>query len=118
MELLAGADQTVLVALHDLTLAARYCDRLLLMHRGRLVACGAPAAVLTPEHLAQIFEVDAELATDALGRPAVAFRGPLRPPVPDPHGPPTPHDPPTPLDPPAPLDPATPARPALRQGSS
>ncbi|MFD9306290.1 ABC transporter ATP-binding protein [Streptomyces sp. NPDC060048] len=78
MELLAVADQTVLVALHDLSLAARYCDRLLLMHHGRLVASGAPAAVLTPGHLAQIFEVDAELATDAAGRPAITYRGPLR----------------------------------------
>ncbi|WP_405528565.1 ATP-binding cassette domain-containing protein [Streptomyces avidinii] len=78
MELLAGTGQTVLVALHDLTLAARYCDRLLLMHHGRLIASGTPAAVLTAEHLARIFEVDAELATDALGRPAVCYRGPLR----------------------------------------
>ncbi|MFD6968680.1 ABC transporter ATP-binding protein [Streptomyces sp. NPDC059949] len=118
MELLAGADQTVLVALHDLTLAARYCDRLLLMHRGRLVASGTPAAVLTPAHLARIFEVDAELATDALGRPAVAFHGPLRSPVPDPRGTPSPLSPPAPLDSPAPPDPLTPAPPALRQGSS
>jgi iron complex transport system ATP-binding protein len=78
MELLSGADQTVLVALHDLSLAARYCDRLLLMHHGRLVASGTPSAVLTAEHLAEIFEVDAELATDALGHPAVTYRGPLR----------------------------------------
>ncbi|GGS02454.1 sugar ABC transporter substrate-binding protein [Streptomyces nojiriensis] len=78
MELLAGTPQTVLVALHDLTLAARHCDRLLLMHRGRLIASGTPAAVLTPEHLARIFEVDAELATDSLGRLSVSYRGPLR----------------------------------------
>ncbi|MFZ3467776.1 ABC transporter ATP-binding protein [Streptomyces sp. 4.24] len=82
MELLADAGQTVLVALHDLSLAARYCDRLLLMHHGRLVASGTPAAVLTPGHLARIFEVDAELATDARGRPAVVYRGPLRAAVP------------------------------------
>ncbi|MFD8892586.1 ABC transporter ATP-binding protein [Streptomyces sp. NPDC059566] len=88
MELLAGTGQTVLVALHDLTLAARHCDRLLLMHDGRLIAAGTPAAVLTPEHLARIFEVDAELATDALGRPAVCYRGPLRSAAPVPTSPP------------------------------
>ncbi|MFG2229909.1 ABC transporter ATP-binding protein [Streptomyces sp. NPDC048723] len=97
MELLAGTGQTVLVALHDLTLAARHCDRLLLMHQGRLIASGSPAAVLTSEHLAQIFEVDAELATDALGRPSVSYRGPLRATAPAPV--------------PAPL-------PVLRQGTS
>ncbi|MFD7961776.1 ABC transporter ATP-binding protein [Streptomyces zaomyceticus] len=77
MELLSGADRTVLVALHDLSLAARYCDRLLLLHHGRLVASGPPAAVLTAERLAEVFEVDAELTTDALGQPAVTYRGPL-----------------------------------------
>ncbi|MFA7762641.1 ABC transporter ATP-binding protein [Streptomyces sp. NRRL S-448] len=99
MELLAGTGQTVLVALHDLTLAARHCDRLLLMHQGRLIASGSPAAVLTSEHLAQIFEVDAELATDALGRPSVSYRGPLRATAP------------APVPAPAPL-------PVLRQGTS
>lgn len=77
MELLAGTDRTVLVALHDLSLAARYCDRLVLMHRGRAVATGTPEAVLTSERLAEVFEVDAELTTDALGHPAVAYRRPV-----------------------------------------
>ncbi|WP_426367949.1 ABC transporter ATP-binding protein [Streptomyces sp. E-08] len=82
MELLTGTDRTVLVALHDLSLAARYCDRLLLLHHGRLVASGPPAAVLTARRLAEVFEVDAELTTDALGHPQVAYRGPLGTPVP------------------------------------
>ncbi|QES10334.1 ABC transporter ATP-binding protein [Streptomyces venezuelae] len=77
MELLTGTDRTVLVALHDLSLAARYCDRLLLLHHGRLIAAGPPAEVLTAERLAEVFEVDAALTTDALGQPAVTYRGPL-----------------------------------------
>ncbi|MFF4293617.1 ABC transporter ATP-binding protein [Streptomyces vinaceus] len=77
MELLAGSGRTVLVALHDLSLAARYCDRLLLLHRGRLIASGAPAAVLTAQRLAEVFEVDAELTTDPLGHPVLTYRGPL-----------------------------------------
>ncbi|MGW6979720.1 ABC transporter ATP-binding protein [Streptomyces sp. NPDC054932] len=84
MELLAGTGQTVLVALHDLTLAARHCDRLLLMDRGRLIASGTPADVLTAERLALVFGVDAELSTDGLGRPAVCYRGPLRTTGPEP----------------------------------
>ncbi|MFG2974101.1 ABC transporter ATP-binding protein [Streptomyces sp. NPDC048331] len=101
MDLLAGTGQTVLVALHDLTLAVRHCDRLLLMHRGRLIASGAPATVLTAEHLARIFEVDAELATDAQGRLSVSYRGPLHATSPSPS--------PSLLPAPAP---------ALRQGTS
>ncbi|WP_406402589.1 ABC transporter ATP-binding protein [Streptomyces sp. NBC_00879] len=76
-QLLTGTSQTVLVSLHDLSLAARYCDRLLLMHHGHLVASGAPDHVLTAERLAEVFEVDAELTTDALGNLAVAYRGPV-----------------------------------------
>ncbi|MCY0931617.1 ABC transporter ATP-binding protein [Streptomyces sp. H27-H1] len=82
MQLLTGVGRTVLVALHDLSLAARYCDRLLLLHHGRLVASGTPAAVLTSERLAEVFEVDAELSTDAWGNPAVTYRGPLSAPPP------------------------------------
>ncbi|WP_432753927.1 ABC transporter ATP-binding protein [Streptomyces sp. JL2001] len=88
MRLLADSDQTVLVALHDLSLAARYCDRLLLLHHGRLIASGPPGAVLTAERLAEVFEVDAALTTDALGHPTVTYRGPLADPRPAP--PPTP----------------------------
>ncbi|MFF7851495.1 ABC transporter ATP-binding protein [Streptomyces sp. NPDC007910] len=77
MELLTGAGRTVLVALHDLSLAARYCDRLLLLHHGRQVASGTPAEVLTADRLAEVFEVDAVLTADALGHPVVAYRGPL-----------------------------------------
>lgn len=92
MELLSRTDQTVLVALHDLSLAARYCDRLVLMRSGRLVASGSPTGVLTPEHLAETFEVDAELTTDRLGRPTLVHHGPLPAAVPrtDPAPRPTP----------------------------
>ena len=47
----------VLVALHDLELAAARCDRLLLLDKGKLVAAGRPQDVLTPEALASIFRV-------------------------------------------------------------
>jgi iron complex transport system ATP-binding protein len=43
LHLLAGTDQTVLVSQHDLALAARFCDRLLLLNGGSLVAGGRPS---------------------------------------------------------------------------
>ena len=49
----------VVVVLHDLTLAARFCDRLVLLDRGRRVAEGAPAEVLDEERLATVFGVTA-----------------------------------------------------------
>lgn len=55
----AAAGSAVVVVLHDLVLAARFADRILLMDRGRLVADGPPARVLTPEALAQVYGVEA-----------------------------------------------------------
>ncbi|WP_059008905.1 ABC transporter ATP-binding protein [Streptomyces specialis] len=75
MELLAATDQTVLVSLHDLSLAARYCDRLLLMCDGTLVATGAPEDVLTPGRLRDVFGIDAALAPDPAGHLALTCRG-------------------------------------------
>ncbi len=47
----------VAVVLHDLALAARYCDRLVLLDRGRVVAAGLPREVLTQARLAETFGV-------------------------------------------------------------
>jgi iron complex transport system ATP-binding protein len=74
MELLAHTSQTVLVALHDLALAARYCDRLLLFHRGELVADGPPTEVLDPERLRAVYDVDAHIGHDDLGHPVLTYR--------------------------------------------
>ena len=56
---LAREGRAVLVSLHDLGLAARHCTRLLLLHRGRLVADGPPAEVLQPDHVERVFGVTA-----------------------------------------------------------
>jgi iron complex transport system ATP-binding protein len=59
---LATEGRTVIVALHDLSLAARFCHRIVLMHEGRVVAAGTPQDVLTVEHLAAVYRIDARLA--------------------------------------------------------
>lgn len=56
----------VVAAIHDLMLASRYCDRLLLLKAGSVIADDAPAAVLTPERLADAFGVVAQVAPDPL----------------------------------------------------
>ncbi len=57
---LARAGRSVLVVLHDLTLALRFCDRLLLLQGGRLIAEGAPQDVLGPARLQAAYRVEAE----------------------------------------------------------
>lgn len=64
MNLLRGQAQNgalVVTVLHDLGIAARWCDRLLLMAGGRLVADGAPMAVLTHANLARVYGVTARI---------------------------------------------------------
>lgn len=48
---------TVICVLHDLNLAACYCDQLVLMNNGKIQAIGAPAEVLTPKAIYDIFSV-------------------------------------------------------------
>lgn len=64
MELLqvhAQSGGAVIAALHDLSLAARFCSRLVLMHQGKVVASGEPVDVLTPQNLAQVYGVSAHV---------------------------------------------------------
>ncbi|MFZ5704146.1 MAG: ABC transporter ATP-binding protein [Pseudomonadota bacterium] len=51
----------VVVVLHDLTMAARHCGRLLLMNRGRVVADGPPDAVMTSRNLSEVYGIKAYL---------------------------------------------------------
>ena len=74
---LVAAGCTAIAAIHDLHLAARYCDRLALMSRGRIVAEGTPSEVLTPEHLERVFGVRTVVHQDAYtGALCVSVLGP------------------------------------------
>jgi len=50
---------TSLAALHDLNLAAQYCDRIVLLQDGAVVASGAPEHVLQPAQIRAVYHVDA-----------------------------------------------------------
>ena len=71
MALIRGLKVSVIAALHELNLAAHYCDRLYLIDAGRLVAHGAPEEVLTPGIIRAVYRVHAEVtrhpATRKLG---------------------------------------------------
>ncbi|WP_370943822.1 ABC transporter ATP-binding protein [Amycolatopsis sp. cg5] len=67
---------TVLTALHDLNLAAAYCDEVYILEAGRVVAGGPPAAVLTPSLVASVFGVIAHVVHHPVtGVPQLLFEG-------------------------------------------
>lgn len=69
----ANAGMTVLLAIHDLNLAAAFCDSLAVQHAGRLVSQGTPEAVLTPGLLRDVYGVEVTLLRNPAGRPMIAY---------------------------------------------
>jgi ABC-type cobalamin/Fe3+-siderophores transport system ATPase subunit len=66
-ELATSQSIAVLMASHDLNLAAAYCDRLVLLHEGRLVADGGAGEVLNADLLGRVYGVDMERIERAAG---------------------------------------------------
>ncbi|WP_434288978.1 ABC transporter ATP-binding protein [Celeribacter sp. SCSIO 80788] len=62
----------IVVVLHDLTLAARFCDHLLALSGGVCVTEGAPGEAVTPDAVARLYGIEAEVHPDPVfGRPVV-----------------------------------------------
>lgn len=75
LSLVSRLDATSIVALHDLNLAAMFCDSLAVLHQGRVVAAGGPDEVLTETLIRDIFGVAARVArSDFHGRYHVQYR--------------------------------------------
>ena len=77
LELLRAAQAqrvSVVVTLHDLNLAARWCDRLCLLQAGRIRTTGPPDQVLTPELIGAVYGVHVERDADPrTGRPRLSY---------------------------------------------
>ncbi|MER7762273.1 ABC transporter ATP-binding protein [Streptomyces sp. NPDC097619] len=79
LDLLRSLDLTCVIALHDLNLAARYCDHLVVLDRGEVAAAGPPADVLTPELLGSVYGVEAAVDREpATGTLRITYLGPAR----------------------------------------
>ncbi len=61
---LVDGGMTAVAAIHDLSLAARFCDRMVLLSEGVVVADGAPGDVLSPENIEAAFGVRAIVSSD------------------------------------------------------
>lgn len=60
--------RTIVLVLHDLNLAARYADQLVFVHNGKVRRRGAPEDLMTPDQIAEVFNVDVAILTDPIHR--------------------------------------------------
>ena len=69
---LAALGKTVVTAVHDLTLAAQFCDKIALMSEGRFVAAGTPSEVLTANRIRDVYRAEVRVIDHPeTGRPIV-----------------------------------------------
>lgn len=74
LSLISDLPLTSIIALHDLNHAAMFCDRLVVLKEGRVVACGTPEEVLTRDLLRDVFSIDADVEPSRRhGRPLIQF---------------------------------------------
>ena len=60
LALVRDLDLTTVVVLHDLNLASRYCDSIVLLEKGRIREMGTPAEVLKPAIIESVYSIEAE----------------------------------------------------------
>jgi len=74
MDLIQTLHLTVVAAIHDLNIAAMYCDQIYVLQQGRIVNFGTPEEVLTPTLLQDVFGVYADIQTHPLtGKPYLTY---------------------------------------------
>ena len=54
-------NKSALIAIHDINIAAKFADRILLMHDGKIVSNGTPSEVLTAKNIATVFGVTCQI---------------------------------------------------------
>ena len=67
LQSMARSDMTVMIAEHDISLMARYCDTCIIMKNGRIVTIGDPKEVVTADLIREVYEVDARVGLDEDG---------------------------------------------------
>ncbi|RYH00865.1 ABC transporter ATP-binding protein [Salipiger sp. IMCC34102] len=75
LRMVRDLDLTSVIALHDLNLAAMFCDRIVVLEAGAVRACGTPTEVLTQTLLRDVFRVSAQVsASEDADRPHIRYR--------------------------------------------
>ena len=74
MNITKNLECTVISAIHDLNIAAMYCDLLYVLNQGKVVAKGIPLEVLTPELIRYVYEVDVRVIDNGMGGINIIFK--------------------------------------------
>ena len=64
LEILKGLNMTIISAIHDLNLAMKFCDQVVIIDKGRIIVTGNPKDIITRENLKEIFKIDAQIIID------------------------------------------------------
>lgn len=73
LKLVKELNVTVISAIHDLNIAAAYCDRIYVLKDGEIVGYGTPEEVLNPEFIRKIYNVETEVVHDSKGKLHILF---------------------------------------------
>lgn len=73
MRIVKERNVTVISAVHDLNIAAMFCDRIYALKDGRIAGEGTPESLLTPEFIREIYDVEAEVVKDKKGQMHILF---------------------------------------------
>ncbi len=73
MRIVKNLDVTVLSAVHDLNIAAMFCDRIYAIQDGQIVGEGTPEELFTPGFIREIYDVEAEVVKDSRGQMHILF---------------------------------------------
>ena len=63
----------VIIVIHDINLAARFCDELIALQSGKLLMQGTPQEIMTPQALEQIYHIDLQVLSHPVDQIPVAF---------------------------------------------
>ena len=74
MSILKRQKVTIFAAMHDLNIAAYYCDKVVMMEKGRIVATGTPEEAFTEERIRALFHIDTHITrNERTGRMQISY---------------------------------------------
>lgn len=73
LKIVKNLDVTVISAIHDLNIAAMFCDRIYVLQEGKIVGNGTPREILTRELIKEIYQVESEIVEDSKGYMHILF---------------------------------------------